>query len=149
MPMRVELYGLTMEAPGVTFYLWSPWRCSALEHRLFDAVKGIAGAEFEPAPDELRVHLSDSKSWKQAVQHVARILKGWQEEASDGGAERRGWRWLLEADVDASGYDMNGEKASIWAYIRLSLDRGILGEPEKGEDIDLNGFGVSVWGSEA
>jgi hypothetical protein len=36
--MRVDLFGLTMDAPGVTFYLWSPWRCSALEHKLFYAL---------------------------------------------------------------------------------------------------------------
>ena len=24
--MKVDLFGLTMEAPAVTFYLWSPWR---------------------------------------------------------------------------------------------------------------------------
>jgi len=53
---------------------------------------------------------------------------------------------LLEADTDASGYDMQGEKSSFWAYLRLSIDRGGPGEAEKGEDIDLNGFGVQVWG---
>jgi hypothetical protein len=146
--MRVELYGLTMEAPGVTFYLWSPWRCSALEHRLFDALKGIPNATLESAPDEARLHVADAKGWKLAVQHLSRVLKGWQEEASDAGTERRGWRWLLESDVDANGYDMNGEKAAFWLYVRLSLDRGGPGDQEKGEDIDLNGFGVCVWGSE-
>ena len=146
--MRVELFGLTMDTPGVTVYLWSPWRCSAIEHRLFDAIKGIPGASLEPAADELRIHLTDAKAWKLAVQHVSRILKGWQEEAADSGTDRRSWRWLLEADVDASGYDMNGEKASFWAYLRLSLDRGGPGDQEKGEDIDLNGFGVCVLGSQ-
>ena len=29
----------------------------------------------------------------------------------------------------------------------LGLDRGGPGESEKGEDIDLNGFGVQVWGN--
>jgi hypothetical protein len=96
----------------------------------------------------LRIHLTDAKAWKLAVQHVSRILKGWQEEAADSGTDRRSWRWLLEADVDASGYDMNGEKSCFWAYLRLSLDRGGPGEQEKGEDIDLNGFGVCVLGSQ-
>ena len=146
--MRVDLFGLTVETPEVIFYLWSPWRCSALEHRLFDAVKGVPGAEFEPAADELRVHVSEAKSWKQALQHISRVLKGWQEEAADTGTDRRTWRWLLEADVDASGYDMNGERASLWAYVRLSLDRGGPGEQEKGEDIDLNGFGVCFAGNQ-
>src|SRR5215210_121013 len=131
--MRVDLFGLTMDAPGVTFYLWSPWRCAALEHKLFDAIKGVPNASIEEAADEVRVHVTDPKGW---------------EEASDVGKdERRGWRWLLEADVDASGYDMQGERASFWWYVRLSLDRGGPSDAEKGEDIDLNGFGVQVWGT--
>jgi hypothetical protein len=101
-------------------------------------------------PDELRLHVTDAKGWRAAVQNLSRVLKGWQEEASDVGKdERRSWRWFLEADVDASGYDMAGEKASIWAFLRLSLDRGGPTEAEKGEDIDLNGFGVQVWGEKA
>ena len=105
-------------------------------------------ARAESAPDELRLHVTEPKAWKAAVQNLSRVLKGWQEEASDAGKdERRAWRWLLEADVDASGYDMQGEKASFWGYLRLGLDRGGPGEAEKGEDIDLNGFGVQVWGT--
>lgn len=146
--MKVDLFGLTMEAPGVTFYLWSPWRCSALEHKLFDAIRVMPNTTIETAADELRIHIDDPKSWKAAVQNLSRVLKGWQEEASDGGKEeRRAWRWLLEADTDAAGYDMQGERTSFWAYVRLSLDRGGPGETEKGEDIDLNGFGVQVLGT--
>ena len=144
--MRVELYGLAMEAPSVTFYLWSPWRCTALEHKLFDCVRGVPHASVELTPDEHRIHVTDTKGWKAAVQNLARVLKGWQEEASDAGTERRVWRWLIETDVDASGYDMQGEKASFWAFVRVSLDRGGPGENDKGEDIDLNGFGVRVLG---
>lgn len=145
--MRVDLFGLVMEAPSVTFYLWSPWRCSALEHKLFDALKSVPNSSIETAADEVRLHLVEAKGWRAAVQNLSRVLKGWQEEASDGGKdERRAWRWLLEADTDASGYDMQGEKTSFWAYLRLSIDRGGPGEAEKGEDIDLNGFGVQVWG---
>lgn len=146
--MLVDLYGLRMEAGGVTFYLWSPWRCSSLEHRLFEAVKGVSGAEFETQPDELRVHIDDAKGWKAAAQHIERVLKGWQEEATDSGGERRSWRWLIETDVDANGYDLHGERACFWAYVRLSLDRGGPADQEKGEDIDLNGFGLSVWTTE-
>jgi hypothetical protein len=145
--MRVELFGLVMDAPGVTFYLWSPWRCSAIEHRIFDALRAIPGIKLESEPDELRLHLTDTKAWTQSVTIISRVLKGWQEEAADTGKdEKRSWRWLLEADVDANGYDMQGEKASFWGYLRLSLDRGGPGEQEKGEDVDLNGFGVCVWG---
>ena len=146
--MRVDLFGLTMEAPGVTFYLWSPWRCSALEHKLFDALQSVPNAATESAGDELRIHITDQKGWKAALQNLSRVLKGWQEEAADAGKdERRGWRWLLESDVDGAGYDMQGERASFWGYVRLSLDRGGPGEADKGEDIDLNGFGVQVWGN--
>ena len=148
--MRVDLFGLTMDAPGVTFYLWSPWRCSALEHKMFDALKALPNVTLETAPDEVRLHITESKAWRVAVTNLSRVLKGWQEEATDGAKdERRSWRWLLEADVDATGYDMTGEKASIWAYVRLSVDRGGPGEAEKGEDIDLNGFGVQVLGEKA
>ena len=148
--MRVDLFGLTMDAPGVTFYLWSPWRCSALEHKMFDALKALPNVTLETAPDEVRLHITEHKAWRVAVQNLSRVLKGWQEEATDGAKdERRSWRWLLEADVDATGYDMTGEKASIWAYVRLSVDRGGPGEAEKGEDIDLNGFGVQVLGEKA
>ena len=148
--MRVDLFGLTMDAPSVTFYLWSPWRCSALEHKMFDALKALPNVTLETAPDEVRLHITEHKAWRVAVQNLSRVLKGWQEEATDGAKdERRSWRWLLEADVDATGYDMTGEKASIWAYVRLSVDRGGPGEAEKGEDIDLNGYGVQVLGEKA
>ena len=146
--MRVDLFGLGFETPNITFHLWSPWRCSSLEHRLFDAIKSLPGAEFEVMPDELRVHINTPANWKHAVQNLSRVLKGWQEEASDAGTERRQWRWLLESDVDASGYDMHGEKAAFWAYVRLILDRSGPGESEKGEDIDLNGFGICFAGLE-
>jgi len=146
--MRVDLYGLTFDTAGVTFYLWSPWRSSAIEHRLFDAIRQLPNVQFEPNPDELRVVVTDPKTVRQALHAVERILKGWQEEASDAGNERRVWRWLLEADVDAHGYDHNGERSSIWAFLRLSLERNAPDEMEKGEDIDLNGFGLRIWGSE-
>jgi hypothetical protein len=145
--MRVELFGLTMEAPGVTFHLWSPWRCSILEHKLFESVKLVPNASLETTPDELRLHITDHKAWRAAAQNLSRVLKGWQEEASDGGKnERRSWRWLMEADVDAAGYDLQGEKASFWAYLRLSIDLGGPADQEKGEDLDMNGFGIQVWG---
>jgi hypothetical protein len=137
-----------MEATGVTLYLWSPWRCSALEHRLFESVKAVPGVEFEAAEDEGRLNISDPKVWRTANQTMERVLKGWQEDAVEGGSERRGWRWLLEADTDTNGYDTQNERSCFWCFVRLSLDRGGPGEPEKGEDLDLNGFGVSVWREE-
>lgn len=143
--MRVDFYGLVFEAPQVTVHLWSPWRSAALEHRLFEAVGGVQRVVVENGPDERRIRIADPKAWKAALQAVARVLKGWQEEA-DPGSERRTWRWLLEADTDADGYEHTGEPTSMWGFIRVSLDRGGPADPEKGEDLDLEGFGVRIWG---
>ena len=143
--MRINFYGLAFETPGVTFYLWSPWRAAALEHRLFEVVQNLPRTQAETGPDERRLHVTDPKMFRQALQSVARVLKGWQEEA-DPGSERRTWRWLLEGDSDADGYDHTGEPACLWGFLRVSLDRGGPGEPEKGEDIDLEGFGMRIWG---
>jgi len=146
--MRVDLYGLLFETAEVTFYLWSPWRGSALEHRLFDAIKQLPHAKVETAPDELRVALTDGKSVQKAILAVERILKGWQEEASEAGGDRRTWRWLVEADTDAHGYDHAGEKTCLWAFLRLTIERNGTVESEKGfEDIDLNGFGLKLAGN--
>ena len=145
--MRVDLYGLAFEAPRVSFHLWSPWRASQLEHRLFDAVKNVPRVELEKGPDEWRLLVADPKTCRAAIQAVTRVLKGWQEEA-DPGSERRGWRWLVEGDTDAHGYDHTGEVASVWLLVRVSLDRGAPGEPEKGEDVDLEDFSVRLWPNE-
>ena len=143
--MRVDFHGLTFETPQVTFYLWSPWRSSALEHRLFNTVSVLPGVHLEKLPDESCAHVRDSKTWRAILQSMARVLKGWQEEATDAGAETRSWRWMLETDLDADGYDHAGEPASLWGFLRVSVDRGSPDEPEKGEDIDLNGFGLRIW----
>src|SRR4051794_21408918 len=79
--MQVDLYGLTFETPRVTFYLYSPWRASALEHRLFDAVRHLPGITMEQEnPDEVKAHIADVKTWKPALMAVVRVLKGWQED---------------------------------------------------------------------
>lgn len=146
--MRINFYGLIFETPGVSFYLWSPWRASALEHRLFEVIQGLPKVQTEQAPDERRVHINDPKTFRLAVQGIARVLKGWQEEA-DLGADRRTWRWLVEADSDPDGYDHAGEPVTLWCFLRVSVDRGGPGEPEKGEDLDLEEFGFRVWGESA
>lgn len=146
--MRVEFYGLAFDTPGVTFYLWSPWRAAALEHRLFESIRALARLKVEEGPDELRLHIHDPKTCRMALQAVARVLKGWQEEA-DPGSERRSWHWLLEGDTDADGYDHTGEPVSLWGFLRVTLERGGPSEPEKGEDIDLEGFGLQVRGERA
>ena len=147
--MRVELHGMVFDTPAVSFYLWSPWRCSDLEHRLFKALQQLPGADLEEATDELRVHLSDPKVWRASLQVINRVMKGWQEEASDVGDEKRFWRWLFEADCDPDGFDYHGDPLSLWAFLRLTLDRSRPGESDRPEDLDLDGFGVRVWGHEA
>lgn len=142
--MRIDIYGLAFDGPGITFYLWSPWRCSALEHRLFESIRAIQGVEMEQAPDELRLHVTDPKICKAAFQLSERVLKGWQEESSEGNGERRLWRWMIEADADSHGYDHAGEKASNWGFLRLLLER-TTPEGDRPEEIDLNGFGFRVW----
>jgi hypothetical protein len=141
--VHFDFYGLSLETPRVTFFLWSPWRASALEHRLFEAIRQLPRTEAEQQPDELRLHVGDQKTARQALQAVARVLMGWQEEA-DPGTEKRAWRWLIEGDSDAAGYDPTGEPFGLWAFLRLSLERGGPGEPDKGEDLDLEGFGLQV-----
>lgn len=141
--MRIDLFGLTFDTPAATFYLWTPWRATALEHRTFEAIASLANVTVEKSGDEARVVVTDSKTWHKCLQTVSRVLKGWQEEA-ESGSERRAWRWMLEADVDCNGYDHSGERACLWGFIRLSLERGSPGDEEKGEDIDLNDFGLQI-----
>src|SRR3984957_18096177 len=78
--MRVDLYGLNFETPRVTCYLWSPWRASALEHRLFDVVRSLQGVTVEEDAGEVRAHVTDAKAWRAALLALCRVLKGWQEE---------------------------------------------------------------------
>lgn len=141
--MRVEFYGISFETSRLTVYLWSPWRASAIEHRMFEAVRKLPGVANEDSPEELKVHITDPKTARVALQAIGRVLKGWQEDA-EMGVDRRSWRWMIEGDTNADGYDHFGEAFSIWIYLRLSLDRGSPGEGEKGEDIDLDGFGVRI-----
>jgi hypothetical protein len=144
--MRIDFCGLAFETPQVTVYLWSPWRAAALEHRLFEAVCQATHIEPERYPDEARLHLQDPRSWRQALQSMVRVLKGWQEDA-DPALERRSWRWMLEGDSDAHGYDILGEPTSLWSFLRLSLERGGPGPGEdRGEDVDLDGFGLRISG---
>jgi hypothetical protein len=142
--MLVDFYGLAFNTPRVTFYLWSPWRAAAVEHRLFDVIRQLPGVEVEKDADEVRANVAEAKSWKLALNSMCRVLKGWQEEAEQG-QERRTWRWLVEGDTDEAGFDHTGEVASLWGFLRLSLERGSVEDGEKGEDIDMNGFGFRIW----
>lgn len=143
--MQIDFYGLRFEASRVTCYLWTPWRAAALEHRLFNEVKQLAGVQLESTPEELRLQIADIKVWKEAILNMSRLLKGWQEEATDGGGkEQRVYRWLFEGDTDEHGYDHANELACLWVYLRVGLDRGDMGE-EPSEWIDLDGFGLRFW----
>jgi hypothetical protein len=143
--MQIEFYSFQFEASRITCYLYSPWRASALEHRLFNEVKQLAGVHFESAPDEMRVQIADVKTWKQALVNMSRLLKGWQEEATGAGKERRAYRWLFEADTDEHGYDHANEVACLWVYLRAGIDHGDVEADEPSEWVDLTGFGLRFW----
>jgi len=143
--MQIDFYTLKFEAARVTCYLWSPWRASALEHRLFNEIKQLPGVHLEQEQDELRIQIADEKLWKQALTNMSRLLKGWQEEATGVGKERRVYRWLIEGDTDEHGYDHANEVACIWIYLRAGLERGDYDDAEPSEWIDLTGFGFRLW----
>ena len=144
-PMQIDFYGFRFETSRITCTLWSPWRASALEHRLFNEMKLLPGVHLETSADELCVQIADAKIWKQALANMSRLLKGWQEEAASAGKERRLYRWLFEADTDEHGYDHANEVACLWVYLRVGLDRGDLDEEETSEWIDMTGFGLRFW----
>lgn len=144
--MQIEFYNFRFDAAKITCYLWSPWRASALEHRLFNEVKQLPGVHLEQTPEELRLQIDNADTWQQALVNMSRLLKGWQEEATGAAKERRIYRWLLEGDTDEHGYDHANEVACLWVYLRVGLDRGDMGDGEEpSEWIDMNGFGVRFW----
>jgi hypothetical protein len=143
--MQIDFYGFRFEASRITCNLATPWRASALEHRLFNEFKQLPGVHLETSLDELRVQITDVNIWKQALPNMSRLLKGWQEEAASTGKERRVYRWLFEGDTDENGYDHANEPACLWAYLRVGLDRGDLDQEEPSEWIDLSGFGLRFW----
>jgi hypothetical protein len=88
---------MVFETPRVTFYLWSPWRATALEHRLYAAVRKLPGIMTESEKNEEHINVSAESVWENAFQSLNRVLLGWQEEA-DAAEERRSWRWVLEGN---------------------------------------------------
>jgi len=143
--MQIDVYGMRFEASRITCYLWSPWRAAAIEHRLFNEVKQLPGVALETTPEELRIQINDEKTWKLALTNMSRLLKGWQEEATGVGKERRVYRWLFEGDTDEHGYDHANEVASLWVYLRLGVEQGDMSDEEPAEWIDMNGFGLRLW----
>ena len=97
-------------------HLWSPWRATAVEHRLFEVVAKTLKEPPEQFPDGMQMVINDPKTWRNALQAVSRVLKGWQEDAEPGNGERRSWRWMIEANTDGNGYDHAGETACTWAF---------------------------------
>ena len=49
--MRLHLYGLAFVTSRVTFYLWSPWRCALLEHKLFESIRQLPGVKILNSDD--------------------------------------------------------------------------------------------------
>lgn len=145
--MRLDFYGLSFHTPALTFYLWSPWRASHLEHRVFDALKSLPDVQLDKQADEWRLQIPDAKVAKLAFTAVERVLKGWQEDAEPG-SERRAWRWVLEADMDSNGYDHFGEPVALWGFLRVAIERGGPSDSDqRNEEIDLDWFGFEIHGT--
>lgn len=145
--MRLDFYGLSFHTPAITFYLWTPWRASHLEHRVFDAIVKLPDVHLEKAADEWRIVLGDARSVKTVLTAVERVMKGWQEDAEPG-SERRAWRWVLEADTDSNGYDHVGEPSALWGFLRIAIERGGPSDPDqRNEEIELDWFGFQVHGT--
>lgn len=142
--MRIDFHGMVFETPRITVYLWSPWRGTALEHRLFTAVRKLPNVTIQSEKQEERIDINDDEVWGQAFHALSRVLLGWQEDA-DSAEEHRSWRWVLEGNTDNHGFDHTGQQAGIWWFLRLGLDHGGPAEPEKGEDIDLTCLGIRFW----
>jgi hypothetical protein len=142
--MKINFHGMLFEPSRVSFYLWSPWRATALEHRLYSAVRKLANIVVQTEGHEEHIDVLDEDVWEQAFLAMNRVLLGWQEDA-DAAEERRSWRWVLEGNTDNHGFDHTGQPAGVWWFLRLALDQGGPAEPEKGEDIDLHSFGIRFW----
>jgi len=143
--MRTQIFGLTFETPKVHLHLRDPWRSTALEHRIFDNLRKAAKLRVDEDADGQHVLIDDVKNWKPALQAVIRTLKAWQEEASPVNAEERLWCFVVEGNVTSSGYDIHGQPASIQVFVRLGLVRGGgPADPDKGEEIDLDGFSIQI-----
>jgi hypothetical protein len=143
--MLIDFYGQRFEVSRVICYLWSPWRASAIEHRLFNEIKQLPGVHLEQQHDEMRVNVTDEKTFNQALVNMSRLLKGWQEEATGVGKEKRSYRWLIEGDTDEHGYDHTGDIACMWIYLRAGIERGDFDDGEPTEWVDLHGFGLRLF----
>jgi hypothetical protein len=143
--MLIDFYGQRFEVSRVICYLWSPWRASAIEHRLFNEIKQLPGVHLEQQHDEMRVNVTDEKTFNQALVNMSRLLKGWQEEATGVGKEKRSYRWLMEGDTDEHGYDHTGDIACMWIYLRAGIERGDFDDGEPTEWVDLHGFGLRLF----
>ena len=122
--MQIDFYGLRFEASRITCYLWSPWRASALEHRLFNEVKQLPGLHLESQPEEMRLQIPDVKTWSQAMKNMSRLLKGWQEESASTGKNACGPN---PRAVPCLGFSDTAARKSATAF-RKAESSGALGQ---------------------
>jgi len=142
--MRIDFHGMVFETPRVSVYLWSSWRATSLEQRLFAAVRKLPHISVERERQDEHIDIREEGVWDEAIHGLNRVLLGWQEEA-DSAEERRTWRWVIEGNTDNHGFDHTGQPAGVWWFLRLALEQGGPDEPDKGEDIDLHSFGIRLW----
>lgn len=73
--MLINLTGLIFETPCLVVHLYSPWRASALENKLFENIKQLPGVVLEQAQDELIISIRDINTWKLALAACVRSRK--------------------------------------------------------------------------
>ncbi|MGF1578218.1 MAG: hypothetical protein ACFCD0_02520 [Gemmataceae bacterium] len=142
--MRVELLGLAIETPKVSVSLWSSWKASQLETKVFNSIGQVPDLEKLERDDEMRLSFRTEQQWQAVMDRVVRVMKGWQEEAA-GRNEKRLWGWMIDGDRDAYGYDPMGEAACLWGWFRLFLERGDPGEFDKSEQVELQSLSFRFW----
>jgi len=146
--MKVNISGVCIETRKIVVYLKSPWRANALEHKLFEAARQIPEVQVEESQAEYKIVLKNIEKFQTLLESCTRILKGWQEDA-DLGTERRFWCWLFEGDADASGYDHNGNPASIWIFVRAIIEHAEHSmDAPKVEHVDLESFNFELTNNE-
>ena len=132
--------------PASPAILWSPWRATALEHRLFNEVKQLPGVHLESTPDEhARADRRRQGMEASHAQHVAAAqrLAGGSRRRRQGTprlslAHRRRHRRARLRSRQRNRLAFGSTCASAWTA-------AIIDDAEPSEWIDLSGFGLRFW----
>lgn len=141
--MEITFYQFCITTQKIAIHLYSCWRASQLEHKLFDSARTIVGKEPDRKDDSLVLTITAESTWNQLFQNWVRILKGWEEDAVPGD-ERRRWRWVIEGDTDHYGYNHNGDNFALWVFLRTSIEHGEANAAESIDEFDLDALGIQL-----